>query len=298
MRTNECCGETATFSPGHRLTLYVVIVAALVGYMVSRLKKEIISPIGEVVLNLFLIIGFVLNGLITCHVEIYFWLVANLPIAILLSYQLIDNNKSVVDHFEQNSYEPTNIFQRVSWQILKMNVFIKFPILLVLCLPILMLISSMLLIFGQKPDSIIRAFTDTYKHGFSQLDHLCDNVQCGGHFLCSVAANGHSDIVKPIRYGERNGNKIICNRQLLISNAFEEIVEQKLPKLHKTIRNRYNKVGNVIHKHYHLFDNKFISDLIYFAMKPLELFFLIVIYTIDIKPENRIARQYLGIKCK
>ncbi|MBL0081928.1 MAG: hypothetical protein IPP37_05630 [Saprospiraceae bacterium] len=104
-----------------------------------------------------------------------------------------------------------------------------------------------------KPDSLIRAFTDTYHHGFSQLDHLCENVACGGHFLCSVGANGHPKIVKPIRYGERNGRKIICTRQLLISNAFEELVQEKCPLVHKIIRHNYNKVGRLIQvlRHFH-----------------------------------------------
>lgn len=160
--------------------------------------------------------------------------------------------------------------------------------------PILTIITSVLLLFGQKPDSIVRAFTDTYHHGLSQLDYLCDNVDCGGHYLCSVAANGHKQIVCPIRYGERNGNKIICNRQLLIANAFEELIAQRLPRMHKVIRRQYNKVGNAIHKHYHLFNNKFISDLIYILMKPLELLFLFALYLFDTKPETRIAMQYLS----
>lgn len=123
---------------------------------------------------------------------------------------------------------------------------------------------------------------------------MCDNVECGGHFLCSVGANGHKLIVKPIRYGERNGNKIICNRQLLISNAFEGLVQDKLPKVHKIIRKVYNHVGNLVHKHYHIFNNKLVSDFIYILMKPLELVFLITLYTFDNKPENRIAIQYLN----
>jgi hypothetical protein len=112
--------------------------------------------------------------------------------------------------------------------------------------------------------------------------------------LCSVAANGHKKVVSPIRYGERNGNKIICNRQLLIANAFEELVQQKLPNAHKIIRHQYNKVGNAIHHHYHIFNNKFVSDCIYILMKPLEIFFLLTLYTFDKRPENRIAQQYLN----
>ncbi len=39
-------------------------------------------------------------------------------------------------------------------------------------------------------------------------------------------------------------------------------------------------------------------SLIYYLMKPLEIFFLIILYTLDKKPENRIASQYLSIQDK
>ena len=34
------------------------------------------------------------------------------------------------------------------------------------------------------------------------------------------------------------------------------------------------------------------ADIVYFLMKPLEWLFLLVIYAVDVKPENRIAVQY------
>lgn len=207
---------------------------------------------------------------------------------------LAENQKRLQNYIEENEYSSNSIIGRFCSSILKLNPILKYPVLTILLIPILILLSLFLLLFGQKPDSLIRAFTDTYKHGFSQLDYMCDNVDCGGHFLCSVGANGHKKIVKPIRYGERNGNKIICNRQLLISNAFEDLIQEKFPFAHKMIRDNYNKIGNIIHRHYHIFSNKFISDTIYILMKPAELIFLLALYTFDTKPENRIAVQYLN----
>lgn len=100
-------------------------------------------------------------------------------------------------------------------------------------------------------------------------------------------------MVKPLRYGERLGHKILCNRQLLISNAFEEWIQESFPLTH-VLRAQYNKVGNKIHKYYYLFNQKWISNLIYLLMKPLEIFFLIFLYTFDTSPENRIHQQYLA----
>lgn len=294
---NHCCLDTAAFSPEHKLTIYVWISICVLVYFYSSWRNTITTPILEVLINSILLFGLVFNLLLLIHIyedHGFIAIIGNLPIAILFIYQLSTNHKNIIESLKNNTITSNNFIGKIALKILHQNIFIKIPFLLILCLPIIFIVCSFLLLFGQKPDSLIRAFTETYKHGFSQWDYMCDNVQCGGHFLCSVAANGHSNIVKPVRYGERNGNKIICNRQLLIANAFEELIEHKFPRAHQIIRHNYNKIGNTIHKHYHIFNNKFIADSIYFLMKPLELFFLLILYTFDKKPENRIAMQYLN----
>ena len=60
-------------------------------------------------------------------------------------------------------------------------------------------------------------------------------------------------MVKPLRYGIRHGYKIMVNRQLLIANAFENILEQYTPKLHKIIRNFYDKYGYPLSKVNYIF---------------------------------------------
>ena len=39
---------------------------------------------------------------------------------------------------------------------------------------------------------------------------------------------------------------------------------------------------------------KWVADLIYFLMKPLEWLFLIVLYLTEVHPEDRIVLQYTG----
>lgn len=207
--------------------------------------------------------------------------------------QLAKNHWLFREYYATMESVPISYWERLAVQVLNANIFLKFPALFLLFIPLLTIVTAVLLIFGQKPDSMIRAFTDTYKHGFSMLGYECENVACGGHYLCSVAANGHKNIVNPVRYGMRNGHRIICNRQLLVSNAFEELVAEKAPKLHHFIRRKYNRVGDFVHAYYHVFNIKWVSDVVYIVMKPLEWFFLLVLYTFDQKPENRIARQYL-----
>src|SRR5262249_1756943 len=122
----------------------------------------------------------------------------------------------------------------------------------------------------------------------------CNHVVCGGHFLCTIAAKGHRGLVKPVRAGIRAGAPIKCNRQLLIANAFEEWLEQHVVWLHRPVRRLYNHVGSYLHRHYGMFYSKWVSDVVYLLMKPLEWLFLITLYVVDRHPENRIAQQYMS----
>lgn len=290
---NDCCSESATFSPPHRLTLYVWVSLVVIAYLFLSYRKTIGGPLLEVLLSVILVSGFILNLFVGIQVGEILWAVGCLPIGMLLLRKLIIHQRELVETFNSKDVTEVPGWQRWCLTLLKSSVFMRFPVLFVLVAPLYVMVTSLLMLFGQKPDSIVRAFTETYHHGFSQLDYLCDNVNCGGHFLCSVAAKGHFRLVKPIRYGERNGDLIICNRQLLVSNAFEELIQVHFPGFHEWIRNQYNRVGDVVHKHYHFFNRKWVSDLVYVAMKPLEWIFVLILYFFDHKPENRIAQQYL-----
>jgi hypothetical protein len=294
---NNCCGDSATFSPPHRLTIYLLIILCMAAYFYAARRKKIAPPLVELVVNCLLLIGIALNLLISIQIYTEFSFlpfIGTIPIAMLMIMMLANNHQQVLQHLQEQAITPKNGVEKLAWRLLSLNVFVKMPVLLVLCLPVLAILAVLLLLTGQQPDSMVKAFTETYKHGFSQLDHLCDNVQCGGHFLCSVAAKGHKEIVKPTRLGIRNNNLILCNRQLLVSNAFEDLLQQKLPGLHKRIRSNYNRVGNVIHRYYFVFNKKWVCDVVYVLMKPAEWLFLLVLYTFDTKPENRIAQQYIS----
>ncbi|MEE3497253.1 MAG: DUF6688 family protein, partial [Butyrivibrio sp.] len=117
------------------------------------------------------------------------------------------------------------------------------------------------------------------------------NLYYDEHYLCTVAAGGHRKIVKPLRMGERHGHKVIVNRQLMIANAFENVLEEKTPKMHRLIRNFYDKYGFPIADYIRM--NKVACDITYIVMKPLEWLFLIVLYLVDVNPENRIVVQYM-----
>ncbi|MBQ6806286.1 MAG: hypothetical protein IJO97_02495 [Lachnospiraceae bacterium] len=160
---------------------------------------------------------------------------------------------------------------------------------LVATIPLLGICVMVLLLFGQQPDAMVKIFTDTSDWTFSKMTSP-PTVYYDDHYLCTVAAGGHQKLVKPLRFGKRHGRTIIVNRQLCIANAFEELIAEKTPHFHKKLRHFYDTYGYPVAKH---ITNKWIADITYLIMKPLEWLFLIILYFFDMQPEKRISRQYL-----
>lgn len=159
---------------------------------------------------------------------------------------------------------------------------------LLAALPLLGLIVALLTLFGQEPDSVIKAWTQTADWTLSQKI-APQNIYYDQHYLCTVAAGGHRRVVKPLRTGLRHGHRVVVNRQLCIANSFEQLLEERTPRLHRIIRSLYDKTGYPLARHIR---SPFLADIIYFGMKPLEWTFLAVLYLFDCAPENRIAVQY------
>lgn len=172
----------------------------------------------------------------------------------------------------------------------QINNIYKYSGLIFLCLFVMIaLLEVIFIIIGQGADGRVKAFTDTADWTFSkQIPPPPKEYE--GHYLCTVAAGGHERVVKPLRYGVRRGEKIIVNRQLCIANAFEDYIMEKFPKFHKLIRSVYDTYGYPISRHINSPER---ADAVYILMKPLEWMFLIFLYLFDVKPEERIRRQYM-----
>lgn len=207
---------------------------------------------------------------------------------VLCSIRLMRNTVSeYVEKFAETNYD--NLLLQVCKKILSRSA--SFMIVsFIMVVPLLFVVIVILLLFGQQPDSVIKMFTETAEWTLSQkippprLDYT-------GHYLCTVAACGDEKVVKPLRAGKRNNELIVVNRQLLVANAFEDLIAERTPRLHKVIRKTYDRFGLPISKY---ITTKRRSNIVYFVMKPLEWLFLLVLYMFDTKPENRIHRQYLG----
>jgi hypothetical protein len=263
-------------------------------FFYSAYREKLAPPLLEVIVNCLLIVGVVLDVIVGIQLqEGYYWYFGIVPAAGQFLVVLTENHFMALNSLGDPEGSAENTFIRVCRRLVCSPAWQKIPVLLLLCLPLLIVLVAVLLLFGQRPDSFVRAFTDTYKHGFSKLDYQCAGVVCGGHFLCTIAAKGDPGVVKPLRIGIRAGRLIQCNRQLLVSNAFEELLEQRLPWLHRPVRALYNKIGDGVHEYYGAFDKAWVSNTIYILMKPLEWVFVIILYLGDRDPETRIAQQYM-----
>lgn len=311
----------APFSSQHIVALILFAVWGVLSYVLLKFLRKKLTPIVEV----FLLAG-VYVGLILCVVFIFqliclpeplparmgdinpgadnpdalyninmgvFDLIMILclcavPILYLLHviHLLIRIVKEKAEKQHSVQYENPILQKMNQWLLASANLF---WVAIIAILPILGILVGALVLFGQQPDSIIKVFTQTSDWVLSG-EISPPPVAYDTHYLCTVSLRGHKKVVKPMRYGIRRGEKIVVNRQLCVANAFEQLIEEKTPNFHRKIRRFYDTYGYPISRH---INTALAADAVYILMKPLEWFFVVVLYLFDPKPENRINSQYM-----
>ncbi|WP_416370325.1 DUF6688 domain-containing protein [Tenacibaculum ovolyticum] len=288
------------------ITVFVFYTLYVISKILIWKKSKTLPPLTWVITTVFVIIGIVLNLFIilqtsysndmfefnydpintsTNHNTITFFLFYPFISSITSIYVLAKSSNIVADHFNDYQYK-NSILSYLHNILFKIK---SYPlIILLLIFPVFFIITIILMLFGQDSDSMIKVFTDTTTWRFSQQSHP-PALDHKGHYLCTVAARGNPTIVKPIRIGKRQGKPIIINRQLMIANAFEDVIQVNYPKTHHFIRENYDTYGYNLSK---VINTPFKSNLIYIIMKPLEWLFIIFLYLFCTKPEELIKRQY------
>lgn len=278
--------QHSIISPSHFPTILAIAVVAFAGYLVVRFipankQSPIITAFGisAIYLGIGICVVWCIQTLGDFAMPLY---AANCILVFLKTVYIIVYQKNTLVQKEFVCLK----FKKLAKLL---NTATNLPwVALLLVIPLLGVLVVILFLFGQEPSSIIKAWTDTADWTLSQKT-APPNVYFDEHYLCTVAAGGHRRIVKPVRGGMRHGHRVTVNRQLCVANAFEQVLEEKVPRFHAALRKFYDTVGYPISRHIR---SKYMADFIYLMMKPLELVFLIVIYTVDVHPENRIAVQY------
>lgn len=277
-------------------TIWVIICLALAGMLILGLvplKK--LPPLAAVLSISAMYLGTLLSIVWTIHIFQYEWvsdllllllpvncatITARMVFVKMKEYEPDENRRSKIDSVPFLGKCNRLLENAHLWPVTA----------LLLMWPLLGILIVILILFGQAPDSVIKAWTETSQFNLSQKVSP-QNIYYDEHYLCTVAAGGHQKVVRPKRKGIRHGHEVIVNRQLCIANAFEQVLEERTPHFHRKVRTFYDTYGFPVAK---LIHSKYIADLIYYFMKPLEWVFLIVLYLTDLHPEDRIALQYTG----
>lgn len=274
-------------------TFFAICLVAITGYLLLRFWGKKLSPVLASICYGGMFLGFCLTAVLT--IQFFdnpvgwkaFYFLAFPYNYVLCSVRLMRNT---VTQYAQTAAQTQykNPFLRLCHRVLShSSSFMLVSFLLII--PLLLIITVILLLFGQQPDSVIKMFTETAEWTLSQ-EIPPPRLDYDQHYLCTVAACGDAKVVKPLRAGKRRNQLIVVNRQLLVANAFEDLLAEKTPRLHKIIRQTYDRIGLPLSKY---ITTKRRSNLVYILMKPLEWLFVVVLYLFDTKPENRIHRQYL-----
>lgn len=278
-------------------TIIVLAIISIVSYIIVRINKLDLPPLIIVVCMSGMIIGIMLSLVWMLQIS------KNLQEFLNIYYLLFPINyiicviricKEVIyeyDNIQKERKQYNNKILDICSKILSDSS--TWPgIAIIITIPMLITIITILTLCGQRPDELIRAFTETSDWKLSTKISP-PPIEYDAHYLCTVSLRGHKELVKPLRYGIRKNNRIVVNRQLCVANAFEDYIQEKLPKTHHFIRYVYDKYGYPLSKH---IKTAKAADITYILMKPLEYFFVIFLYLFDKKPENRIAVQYLPNK--
>lgn len=283
------------FAFKHVLTLIVFSLLAMFGLIKLWLQGRAMPPLMFVLAIIFVLIGVPLSIAILIQVSSNAnpgggaFLFVGLPLiyivtSIIVLFKVVSEE---VNEAAQKVYQ-NRFLQYINQKLA--NTTTQPYWVFILLFPVFIIIVAMLMLFGQDAQSVFKVFTDTTTWNFSEKTHppFLDHK---GHYLCTVAACGSPEVVKPIRLGKRHGLEIIVNRQLQVANAFEELIQENAPTLHRLIRKMYDQYGYPLSKK---INTKRGSNLTYYLMKPLEYGFLFVLYLFSCQPEQKIAKQYAG----
>ncbi len=286
-------GGYTPFSSKHLPTLIVFLGLSVFGLIKLWYKGSALPPLLFSLFVVFVIIGIPISVAVIMQTSSNTeqsgetFLFAILPIAYIVTSITVLTKVITTEAVVANTKTYRNKYLNLLNQ--KLANTKQQPLFIVLMLfPIFAIVVVILMLFGQDVNSITKVFTETTTWTFSQKTHP-PFLGHEGHYLCTVAVCGTPEIVKPLRLGKRHGHEIIVNRQLLIANAFEELIQENAPQLHKVIRHFYDKYGYPLSRK---ITTAKASNAVYILMKPLEYFFLIVLYLFSINPEEKINRQY------
>lgn len=278
----------------HSLTISVFTVAALASLLTLWVREKQLPPLLFLLINSCLLIGVALSVIFMIQVSfnsesndtMLFFL---MPVMFLIIWVVVIFRIVISDGHDAASRTYKHPAIRLLNNLMT-NSYLWPVWAVLLTIPVFLIIVLILMVFGQDSHAVTKAFTETSTWYMSQKEHPPYLNPPEGHYLCTVAACGSPELVKPLRMGRRHGYPIIVNRQLQVANAFEQVIQESLPRFHRLIRHFYDRYGYPLSQK---IETPNASNLVYLLMKPLEYLFILFLYLTCVHPEARIAKQYL-----
>ncbi|HZS42431.1 MAG TPA: DUF6688 family protein [Polyangia bacterium] len=266
--------------------IYALHGLAALAYLVSRRRPEALRPGTELALSSLLLAGAALDAIVAIHflplqtsfmmlprAALVFPLIGLPLLAPSLSALLLA--RAAVLRLQQRGAE--ELARRAPSSLPR--VLAGAPVVLGLYALAHALVTS-------DPFGAAQAFTHACLGTFARLHP--PPADC--HYLCTVAAQGHSWLVRPLRLGRRRGAPILVNRQLAIANAFEDLLHERWPRFGRFARRAYDRLGLPVSR---FIRRRALADAVYLAMKPAEWIFYLALLLLDRRPpEQRIDRMY------
>lgn len=149
-----------------RLSLYVVLILGMAAHLYCMHRKSLAPPVIEVIVNCLLLLGAGLYGSFFIQTgNMWLGAICPLPAMLLFIMMLWENHAQAETELGTLgawgelplSESRTTQF---CWFLLQQRIRKKFPVLVMLCLPLLLFVVAVLLLFDQKADLLVRAFTE------------------------------------------------------------------------------------------------------------------------------------------
>lgn len=177
------------------LTICIFILVAILGYLVLRFAKvNKLSPLVLLLSMSALYIGIIVSGLWICQVfkmSIENLILILFPLNVIVIFIKVIKDiviKWNLEYKDKKRVLKDNKLINLCNKIL--NNALNWPWLaLVFMVPLFGILVGILVLFGQAPDSVIKAFTETAEWNLS-TKIPAQNLEYDGHYLCTVAAGG------------------------------------------------------------------------------------------------------------
>lgn len=290
------------FHPNYFMALIVFQIVSFILYFISRRWKHQLGPLFVTIVPSIFMLSIILLAVELIHLSGLFllsitigWIMIFLPICMLTYYGMISAIifliaetiavlKQEKPSEERLKHYPTPLRFMYDLFYNRLSGLLK-----LLLLPIMACIVHVLsrLFYTSNSTPILDAMIECSDGFITGGGSILGGG--GSEYLVTIAGHGNEKLVKPIFIGYRNGHRIKVNRQLQICNAFEQLMEEKIPRIHAPLRKGYDAMQIPIEKWKH---RRWLANLLFLLFIPLEKVFLLVLYLLEKNPELRISRQY------